>query len=172
LFGGSAAKAVARFTYDDTHAYDVTLQHEWSVAEQRGLWRVAAIEAVDPATPPPTFGQPSLPLCGRVLDLSGKVAGCVRPPTALTPEERITQLERYGGEPVYRSSKSSTVVGVFVSNLGYVPNRLLGRVDEIKACDEANGLRRVDPGQPAFSQACRVLLHDWGMTDAQIDASN
>jgi hypothetical protein len=171
LAGPNQARAAARVTYNRTYAYDVELRHEWSVAEQRGLWRVTAVDAVDPATPLPTFAQPSRPECGRVLDLSGKDAGCARIQRDLDPQRRITQLQRYGGEPVYKSSKSSTVVGVFVSNLGYVPNRLLGRVDEIKACDAANRLHRLDPGQPPLSEACRVLLHDWGMTDSQIDAS-
>ena len=80
-------------------------------------------------------------------------------------------MERHNGLPVYRYGKSSTVVGVFVSNLGYVPNRLLGRVDEIKACKKASELHHLDPAQPPVSEACRVLLHDWGMTDSQIDAS-
>jgi hypothetical protein len=94
----------------------------------------------------------------------GKIAGCTPKqfmfPSTPGPGE---QDPRYpNGPPVYARAGSDKIVGYFVDSLGFVPNRLIDRIDELRSCETALTNRASGASEP-LTTSCRRLLRDWGL---------
>jgi hypothetical protein len=101
-----------------------------------------------------------LPDCVPV-DLSSKTVGCVRKSDMqLNPGEQEQLNSPTGGLPVYDSDTQSQIIG-YMSEIGFVPNTLLGRFSDLQACsaEAAKDLA----AKTSVSQDCTDLLTQQGI---------
>jgi hypothetical protein len=139
----------------------------------------ASPPAVSSATDAPTGLQPTaVPITDCIqIDSGGVVVGCEKASEVnVNPDVAQTLRAQWGyqGVPVY-SPNTGQVVGVLMDGfMAYVPDALLGRIGDIKACDdivrgEMTQIANGDAPTTRLSDDCRQLLLAQGIRPGILD---
>jgi hypothetical protein len=163
--GGAVTTQKERVNLYDGRVFEVELRNQYSLTTNRVESRVIAVNQIDPNTPK-DFAPPGIPDCVPVSGHDGKVAGCTPKqfmfPSTPGPREKDPQYP--DGPPVYARAGSDKIVGYLVDSLGFVPNRLMDRLDELRSCERALTSRTTGASEP-LTTSCRRLLRDWGVPE-------
>jgi hypothetical protein len=162
--GGAVTTQKERVNLYDGRVFEVELRNQYSLTTNRVESRVTAVSQIDPNTPK-DFTPPGTPDCVPVSGHDGKIAGCTPKqflfPGSGGPQEFDAQYP--DGPPVYARAGSDKIVGYFVNSLGFVPNRLMERIEELRSCEQALTNAPNQPAEP-LTTSCRRLLRDWGVS--------
>jgi hypothetical protein len=158
---GAVSTVKQRVNLSDGLVFEVSLRNQYSLTTNRVESRVFAVAEIDPNTPI-DYAPPGTPACVPVSDRAGKIAGCTPKEYFYPPGGRRPLDDASGDPPVYEREGSDTIVGYFVAGLGFVPNRLMDRDDELQICETYLNAARA--GSATLTNACRRLLRDWGLS--------